>query len=299
LSDVDPANLSLTRRSASFEDSDEDLTEPPPKPKPEREGLPPNFRMRADRHYVESLTDRGARARTDAPSAATAAVVQPVSRGREDARPAKPALVLAQVAHDLAAIEESAAVFVDAASPIARRVNGDVIRAHAWRAFWIVGASELVERREPLRLRRQALGELLTGVRDRFLPECRLAGIVLDVQVSEWEATITADTDGLGLGIAGAIFATMALVESLPGSVIRVSGVVGGDARTTIEVSQSDVAAPRDVDRMFDASWTDRPGGWFAAMGCAAARAVAEQHGGEALFLAGKLGSTLRLTLDR
>jgi hypothetical protein len=49
--------------------------------------------------------------------------------------------------------------------------------------------------------------------------------------------------------------------------------------------------------RFFDLSWSDRPGGAAAAIGAAAARAVAERHGGDATFVAGAApGSTVRLT---
>ena len=41
---------------------------------------------------------------------------------------------------------------------------------------------------------------------------------------------------------------------------------------------------------------SDRPGGWVAGLGASAARAIAQQQGGSAVFLAGeRRGTTIRL----
>jgi hypothetical protein len=52
--------------------------------------------------------------------------------------------------------------------------------------------------------------------------------------------------------------------------------------------------------RFFDLAWADRPGGWLAGLGAITARAVAQQHGGNAVFQAGdRRGSLVRITFGK
>ena len=75
---------------------------------------------------------------------------------------------------------------------------------------------------------------------------------------------------------------------------------LAGELRV-VEVTQDEASLPAGARaRFFDSTWTDRPGGWTAAIGAAVARAVAQHHGGEAALVpAGKRGTTLRLTFTR
>src|SRR5262249_47038880 len=71
LSDIDPAEVVVSTtpiRAEQFSREPEDIDAPPvTSKKPEREGLPPGYRMRADAHYVEHITGRrGDRGATDA-----------------------------------------------------------------------------------------------------------------------------------------------------------------------------------------------------------------------------------------
>ena len=57
------------------------------------------------------------------------------------------------------------------------------------------------------------------------------------------------------------------------------------------------LVSPGRSARFFDSAWTDRPGGWFAGLGATVAKVVAQQHGGDAVLLAGeRRGSTLKIT---
>jgi nitrogen-specific signal transduction histidine kinase len=57
------------------------------------------------------------------------------------------------------------------------------------------------------------------------------------------------------------------------------------------------MVGPSIASRFFDPLWSERPGGWVAGLGASAARAVAQQQGGSAVFLAGeRRGTTIRLT---
>jgi hypothetical protein len=65
-------------------------------------------------------------------------------------------------------------------------------------------------------------------------------------------------------------------------------------------VQETVVVDPGVATRFFEASWSDRPGGWAAALGALVARAVAQRHGGDALFMPREgRGSTTRLTFGR
>ena len=69
----------------------------------------------------------------------------------------------------------------------------------------------------------------------------------------------------------------------------------------TIDLVQSDVlVTPGEGGRFFDASWVDRPGGWLASLGAAVTKAAAQQHGGDAVFLADEeIGSTVRMQFSK
>ena len=130
MSDIDPADLTLPGRRPvpdPFDDDEEPVAAPNGGGRrPEREGLPPSYRMRADAHYVDQLTAprrpepaRAALADGDPPDA------DPFDRDRLRAR------MHARLAEDLATIASAAALLAGDASPMARRLNTDLIRAEA------------------------------------------------------------------------------------------------------------------------------------------------------------------------
>ena len=57
MSDIETSDLTLGRRSIPdrFASERKDDAQDSPTPRPEREGLPASYRMRADAHYVEQL----------------------------------------------------------------------------------------------------------------------------------------------------------------------------------------------------------------------------------------------------
>src|SRR6185436_2725552 len=99
--------------------------------KPDREGLPPGYRMRADAHYVEHLTARrGDKAVPDA-----AARFPSELPDRQEARDRTERL-FTQLSEDIATIESAIAALAGDASRMARRVNADLIKSEVWRAGW-------------------------------------------------------------------------------------------------------------------------------------------------------------------
>ena len=109
------------------------------------------------------------------------------------------------------------------------------------------------------------------------------------------------DDECLMTGVTGAVVAMIGLVEDSAGAELAliVSSLPNGSIG--IDIAQDVVTVSSDtVSRFFDPTWSDRPGGWPSLAGALTAKAVAQQHGGDAQLIArDRRGSTLRLTLDQ
>lgn len=300
MSDIDPSDISIVGRRPGPEKYGPDLASDPAAggavPKPEREGLPPGYRMRADAHYVEQLTSRRAD-RVEARSLAHHDVeADTPSEGRER----RGERVLALLGDEIAAISSAAGLLASDGSTLARRLSVDLIRAQAWRATWLVRTHALVEGTHRVQPRPRPIGSLLERIRQGLEPECRLAGVGLQVHASDWNTLLSVDEPVFLAGVTGAVVATLGLLGHGEGHVVRVSIDASGDTRT-VDVSQDDVtAAPSMAVRFFDLAWTDRPGGVAAGVGAQSARYAAQQHGGTASLLQGdRRGTTVRMTFVR
>jgi hypothetical protein len=315
VSDVNPAELSPAGgRSLPDEFPVEAgaFARQPDSPKQaEREGLPPGYRMRADAHYVDQLTSRkGERAggeptraaRRAEPGAESAAdLVLFDGRDRRVARDRRSDRILSQMTDDLTTIESAAALLAADPSPAARRVSIDLVRAHAWRAAFLVRANAMLDLGPRGAVRARPLGAVLGAVRDGFAPECRISTVALHIHVPDWNASVAVDELAVVDGVTGAVFATLGLLGSPDGATVNVTAAANAGELRSIEVAQDEVGAPPAItSRFFDPTWTDRPGGWTAALAAATARAVVQHHGGEAaLIVSGKRGTTIRLTFAR
>ena len=275
--------------------------------KPVREGLPSGYRMRADAHYVDQLSSRRAE-RQSAARVTEAAASEPAVdfRERRDARERpfdsaqdrRAGKAFAQLAEDVTSIESAAAVLAGDVSPMTRRANVDVIVAQAWRASWLLRAIAILESSHPGHHRSRPLGFILTEVCNRLAAESRLAGFTLNVHASDWNAAVSVDEQALVTGVTGAVFGTLGVVGRTDGITVRVNASASAGELRSIEVTQDDVmVAPSIASRFFDPLWAERPGGWVGGLGASAARAVAQQQGGSAVFLAGeRRGTVIRLT---
>ena len=294
MSNLNPADVPAAGRPVILEDLSQEVSElAPPTPsekRAEREGLPAGYRMRADAHYVDQLSSRRPDRATDA-----------IPRDRFESRERRTERLLAQLTEDLGTISAAAAMLTADTSPLGRRLSADLIKAQTARAAWLVRANVILDGAHRAHVRPRPLGAILDQIRDRFATECRLAGVALHVHTTDWNTTVIVDEDALVTGISGAIVATLGLIGQVEGAAIKVSAGVSGAELRTIEVTQDDVTVPASVgSRFLDVSWTDRPGGWVAGVGAATARTVAQQHGGDVVFLsADRRGSTVRLSFTR
>jgi hypothetical protein len=268
--------------------------EQPPTPKKsekvEREGLPPGYRMRADAHYVENLAsrrgDRGDRGSADA------------LRSLDTYRPDR---LLEQLAEDLGTIETAAMALAADGARMARRVNTDLIKSQVWRANWALRAHALLGGRHRARLRPRPLGFLLGQIRGGWAAECRLANVTFDVETSDWNAVVAVDEPSLMAGVSGAVIATLGLIGDTDEAALTLQATASGGQLRSIDLVQTDVfVTPSEGGRFFDASWADRPGGWLAGLGAAVAKAAAQHHGGDAVFLTDdEIGSTVRMQFSK
>ena len=298
VSDVNPADSAAAVRPVILDDFNHDPAETSGPPdgdkKTGREGLPAGYRMRADAHYVDQLSAR----RTDR---APDTLIATTSRDRAELRERRTERVLAQIADDETAIGSAAALLTAETSALGRRAAADVIKAQVARATWMLRANAILDGAHRVHVRSRPLGTLLEHFRERVAIECRLAAISLQILANDGNAAVIVDEEALLTGLTGALVATIGLVGPADGATITVTaGVTGGELRT-LELTQDDVAVPANASsRFLDPSWTDRPGGWIAGLGAQTARAVAQQHSGDLVFLAAdRRGSTIRFSFSR
>ena len=293
MSDVDPAEASPRARALRTEEYGPEADEPEPLPvskkseKAEREGLPPGYRMRADAHYVENLTSRrGERAASEN--------LRAVESHRSDR-------LLDQLAEDLGTIESAAQALAADGGRMARRVNTDLIKSQVWRAGWALRAHTLLGGRHRAKLRPRPLGFLLGQIRGGWAAECRLAGVNFEVAASDWNAVVSVDEQSFIAGVSGAIIATLGLIGDTDESSLTLQASSSAGQLRSVDLIQADVlVTPTEGGRFFDASWSERPGGWLAGLGAAVAKAAAQQHGGDAVFLTDEeIGSTVRMQFSK
>jgi hypothetical protein len=300
VSDIDPSDLSLVGRRAVSEKFNSDVSDATSNGKPEREGLPASYRMRADAHYVDQLPTR----RVDRAEAYRTAGSPSDGSDQDsgsDARERRSDRVLFQLGEEISAITSAAGLLAAGTSPLARRLSVDLIRAQAWRAAWLLRASAMIDGRQRGQRKTRPLGGILEQARQGLVPECRLAGVALQMHSTDWNAMVLVDEQILVAGITGAVVATLAIIGETDGAVIRVSVEAAGNELRTIEVTQDEVAVGSTATlRFFDPTWADRPGGWSAGLGAMSARSAAQQHGGTAVFVLGdRRGTTVRMNLSR
>ena len=286
VSDVDPAEFTKVTRATSLETFDSEFEEddaPIATPKREREGLPSGYRMRADAHYVDQLSS-SRRAQLEAPRAVVSDAPAG-DRGDNAAADRERRLekVLSQLAEDVATITAAASLLSGEASLLARRVNLDLIKSQSWRASWLLRANAILSGTHEAPIRPRPLAFILGQVRMGFASECRLNGVTLQMQSNDWNAVVAVDEPAVIAGIGGALVATLGLLSQSEGGVVTINAQAAGGELRAVEISQNDATVPPAMaSRFFDAAWTERTGGWLAALGAATARSAAQLHGGDA-----------------
>ncbi len=176
----------------------------------------------------------------------------------------------------------------------------DLLKTHAWRASRLVAALDLIGH-EPMPVQRErSLASLIDDVIDGFGPECRLSGLTICSEMIDAPSSSGINGAQLGSGLAGALLATIPLVERVAHPTICIRTQNRGTGRLTIELTQGDAPVSQSiVDRFFDVDSVDRPGGPAAAIGALAAQALADAYAGESKFEATDSGSRLTIGMTR
>lgn len=278
---------------SEFESAEFSSTEPT---KVEREGLPPGYRMRADAHYVDTLTGNPVRTERARESARQLAAEESPRGVAHDRR------LFDQLAEDVGAIESAAALLAGEKSPLLRRVGLDLIKAQSARASWLLRAMALADAPDPdAHPRRRLLRDVLAQLRDRVVVECRLMGVGLDVDVSADSGVTLVPETLTSAAVTGAILAQLGLVDGQDAAHIRVRAHIAPTevSAVSLDISQDAAPVPSGFQaRFFDSTWVTRPGGWLAAIGAATSRAAAERMGGGiSLVQNERRGCVIRLIL--
>jgi ParB-like nuclease domain len=167
---------------------------------------------------------------------------------------------------------------------VTRRVGFDLAQANSYRAAWMVDAQQLVEQAPVRGAGAVGVSTVIDQARKALAPEFRLAGVALHATFADGVGSDSVDEHVLGVGLTGAIVALLPIVDLSDRPVIQIRSA-RLQSSTTVEISCGNVSMPRDwVRRVFDESWTERPGGWQALLGAASVKAAAERLGGEAMI---------------
>ena len=188
---------------------------------PQREGLPPDFRMRHDAHYVDELLSRGRGHRVVA--------IPARENGDErrspwtDAAPAAPPTrVYAEVVESLEAIGTCLQLFRDTARPAAERVALDLIETETARAAWLVQALSVLDEEPPVANGAVELEAVANRVARLLAPGRYRAGAALRIETSAPGLRARGDESLLTLAVAAIATALQAATERTAEAVVRI-----------------------------------------------------------------------------
>jgi hypothetical protein len=186
-------------------------------------------------------------------------------------------------------------------TPAMNRSILDLVRAHAWRAARLVDALDLIANTAAWPGRERSLSAIVDEVIDGFEPETRLNDVRIRVHVARDLSCSGLNDREVIAGLSGALLATLPLVEHAERPALVVSASNAGAGALVLEVTQADVPVTKRLTaaQFFDdEAAMSRPGGYAAAAGSLAAKALAVRHGGNATFDAMDAGFRLAMSLE-
>jgi hypothetical protein len=235
---------------------------------------------------VYSCDDQRARAIAEAENLRGA--TDPVPEGA--AQSALSPVALKELQHGFSTIESCLHLLVDRDASLRDRVALDLIRTETHRARRLVQCLNTLAAAPTLALAAQPLRVALDQALDAFGPERRLSGVQVRTDASDRNHPAAVDPEWFGVAISGLLGGLLTLVQHTRSPVVdaRLSTAHSG-ASLVLELSQAVVTLPDwAIARFFDADWTDRPGGYQAAVELAAARRLIELHRGTVEIVAGE-----------
>jgi hypothetical protein len=231
---------------------------------PLREGLPPGFRMRHDRHYVETLYTHQDDVR------------------RAQHRDESLLAIVRELSIALHAVGASAADISPRGRSLRERAAIALVRADAQRAAWLADAASAVVQDPTCALDTVPLGDLVRRVVDALEPAQRITGVEPTLYVADAPASVSGDSRLLEAAIGGIVVAMSAIVEERGAQgrlAIRLTAGADAPSWRTLDVTQSSVVVPAcALSRFFDEQFSDHPAGRVGALHLAAAHKIARVH---------------------
>jgi hypothetical protein len=264
-----------------LDDSPEDDGPVLEEPTPARQGLPPGFRMRHDRHYVDELVGRRVTS-APRPIAHTTESAPAPSRDRPDetTRPLRAALTA--VAERLDAVREHAG----AMRPSGPLTSFDrALQVEIDRASRLARAAVALAGEVPIARRELSAGEFAERLKNTIGPLRKYSGLRFEVSVEDPGFRIAMDSGAVTHALAGTLHAFSDLLDVSRGAddlpVVRIK-VHSVDPRPAlmVEVSTDGIALSEEaIATLFESAGCHAAGAEAALLLSAAAK-IARAHGG-------------------
>lgn len=251
-----------------------------------REGLPSNYRMRADAHYVEQLES----ARTTAAPTPPPARRQPPATHQVSSD--------ADVLTALHAISSCAALVDDEVTGLTRQVATALIRAEAWRSTCLLQSARIVRQGVAPTRRGTSVRRLIGRLVESVSHERRLRGVQVDTLLSVPDAmAVTGQEDALVFVLSGLILLTIEAAGRGKDASVLVAALPEPAGRVTIAVSQDSAAVPESWPSVVGEPGSEHAGTWSTPVPVLALRRLAEAYGGSVSTTRFANGSRLLLEL--
>ncbi len=256
--------------TASIADPQENFNEildsiaPTPKARSVRQGLPTEYRMRHDAHYVEELARTSAR-----PDHTPAASIVPTAAALRD---------LCQEFEGLASCFN---LIQQSARPLRERLGVSLAKIGVQRSIRYAQHLRLLLEDQHVSRRDVRLDDLIRQTLGDFKDELRLIETTGLVDLRESPLIAQGDPGLLLTGMRACVGAAVALIEmSGTPAVFHVAAFTSGEAIYCEFRQDAYTIDSHQLPRLFDMEANDRPGGRAIAVALAAARRVAHLHGG-------------------
>jgi hypothetical protein len=197
-----------------------------------------------------------------------------------------------EIIDSLATIESCLNLFLDRERPLRERVSLELMRAEAHRARWLTQVYTLLAGDPILRRELTSPASLVERALKGLEAEGRLAGVGTSLAVDEFTRTIPVDRRLMSMALTGAMGAMLALLQEADGGMLKVRVSTHPATRLVVfQVAQDIVPAPEvqltQIGNALPAEW---PGDHSTSVGLAAAKRVAELHGGRLEVASGVRG---------
>ncbi len=252
-----------------------------------REGLPSNYRMRADAHYVEQLeTARAAAPATPAAARRAAPAATPQSASETDVLTA------------LHAISSCAALVEDDVTGLTKQVATSLIRAEAWRSTCVLQAARVLRQGVAPTRRTTQVRRLMSRLVESVDHERKLRGVHVDTILSVGDGiSVTGQEDMLVFVLSGLTLLTIELAARAKDGSVLIAALPEPAGKVTLAISQDSASVPESWPSVVGEAGSENAGAWSTPVSVLALRRLAEAYGGSVSTTRFANGSRLLLEL--